>query len=643
MAYYKKFIFCILIIICFFLIRNSYGEDSPLSPPPKISMAKFKRMLGDDFQRQFFAETGHYNELTVLNKTWGVTAECLNVEAVSLSLLETLKFPYLTDINKVLTEVGLGLAVVQFTIDLATGNQYIGSLNFVKSYALYKLSKSSIKVLSAASLAISFVDYALTQFGATAIDIRYKRWQEAYNAFYSDLSNPYVRSTYEEWKEIFQTVEDVDDIEKMLAFVDDYLDDFWTADPLRQGQYFTSERSFFQAEPTAKEKKEIEKEYLVMFFPTIRTYLYRFAKERAQKDYEQKMERFYRILSEWYSLTFNLEGPEALIKYVPVKFGFLKAVTDERGEAVFQFNLYHYLKAGCPQEIMIYLGEEKKLFKTKIKQFGQNRRMYAGLNFFTKIEADVLDKDTERPIAKAELFLKQKKGVVAIKESAKLYGQTIESSYDGHLFLEYIPVGKYTIMLNAPGYSEKKWEDIKFYHIRRKPFYLEKKQFPGIHIKADSVHITPSSAEDYYYRGVIDVVIDVENNKAKVYLDLIHETPKFKSYRKVDGVFDLRILYKKPDGRIEFDTKSFQEKHLISEYKPETGTWHTRDPGYLPHLRRAAIGGIIDLQNKTVAGKLYHSDFQGTCSIRSMLRGKSEQEIIKEIYEIIERRQRNIF
>jgi hypothetical protein len=672
-------IILILFIVTFFVFSGLCKDVNPLEMPPKqLSRNKFIEKLGPKFQKKFISKNGESNKTFVAEETWNSASECFGIEGMALGTLQFMQVSHLENINKVLTELGLAAAVSQLAIDVYKGESYIGTLKFLKSFALYKLGKSSSKLLSAAALSISFIDYSLTKYGSTAIQMRKTKWEKTFENYYSDTAGG--KLSYEAWKKMFQNAKTPEEVETIAC---NYLNKFWgkNFDEDTRNHYLPNDASKILAFPTPKEQKAITDDYYkFVLAPEIRTHLYRMTKEAADKQYNSEMLKLRRMLNEQYRLQLTIKGPKELLKKrLPYKFGPWIKRTNYKGEDVFRFNLFSYLKAGIPEKVTIALSKKDRI-TVKIPKCTWDNYYIVNVSILTKIDARVLNKENNKPIPGANLVIQGVtfydknliSGIQSImpkdfKDLGKIpknrfYCQKITSDKYGQFLLDNIPAGIYTVVISADGYNPFKIAKARFYKPRSKPFYLEAGMSIGIKIQAKQMCYKPShlNASPKPYVGSINIIIDVTNFKVKINFDVVMDyirppvnqgwdpfTGKnsyskpypCKDFMKAKGLYDMKRLYKLSDGRYEFETVLFKYSGKTFEY---------RNPGQAPEviihkfaksLMENDFEGIIDLKRNTVKGRYGRGgsgmEFIGTVSLVSSGKKKTQEELWSEIDRLI--------
>ena len=679
-------IFLTLLISMLFISSGICKEPDTLEEPPKQpSLRKFRDGLGGDFQKKFINENGKPNDAYVAEATWNSAGEGFGLQGMSLSTLQFMQVPNLSNINTVLTELGLAAAVVQLGIDVYKGDSYIGTLKFLKSYALYKMGKSSVKLLSAAALSISFIDYSLTKFGTVAIKMRRTKWEQTFYNYF-DNTGMGGKLNYDGWKKLLRNAKTPEDVETIVC---NYLNTFWTeVDDDTRNHFLPNDASKVLAEPTPKEQKEITYDYYkYVLAPEIRTCLHRMAKEDAKDQYNAEMLKLRQLLNETYRLQITIKGPDELLKKrLPFKLGPWIRRTNTKGLEVFEFNLYSYLKAKTPDKVTIALSKKDRI-KVKLPKPTWDNYFIVKISILTKIDTRVLDKETNEPIPGAELVIKgmsfyDKNLIPEIKSimpknlndlgkisKEKYFCQRIVSDKYGQLLLDNIPAGIYTIVLSAKGYNPLKMEKVKFYNPRTKPLYLDPGMELGINIKAKQMSLkwtNRNAPKPKPYMGPINIMIDVANYRAKVNFDVgmkyyhwgaiggarinkkgnitygggASNSYPCKAFMKADGWYNMKRLYKLSDGKYEFKTALIKYSPRILEYKYKDQDPVVKIPSTAESLLKNSFSGIIDLRKKTVKGRFGRGEyggleFEGTVELVSSNKKKTQKELFVEIDRLL--------
>lgn len=95
-----------------------------------------------DFFNKVVSDTGNVDNKAAVKAGWDSFNEVFGLEGIGLGYIDEIFSPAsVTKINGYLSEIGLGLALTQLSIDLYNGEVSKGFLNFSKSASFYAIGK----------------------------------------------------------------------------------------------------------------------------------------------------------------------------------------------------------------------------------------------------------------------------------------------------------------------------------------------------------------------------------------------------------------------------------------------------------------------------------------------------------------------
>lgn len=118
---------------------------------------------------------------------WDQFSDAFGIAGEFLTQAENVGQLSLTNINNVMTELGLFMTVWQVSLDLSRGDDRAAGVNAYRGMMNYAMGKFAWPALKLASPALFIINHSLTSFGREAWLARTDAWRQAYTGYYAEM------------------------------------------------------------------------------------------------------------------------------------------------------------------------------------------------------------------------------------------------------------------------------------------------------------------------------------------------------------------------------------------------------------------------------------------------------------------------
>lgn len=118
---------------------------------------------------------------------WDQFSDAFGIAGEVLTQAENVGQLSLTNINNVMTELGLFMTVWQVSLDLSRGDDRAAGVNAFRGMMNYAMGKYAWPALKLASPALLIINHSLTSFGREAWLARTDAWRQAYTGYYAEM------------------------------------------------------------------------------------------------------------------------------------------------------------------------------------------------------------------------------------------------------------------------------------------------------------------------------------------------------------------------------------------------------------------------------------------------------------------------
>jgi len=439
-----------IFILTLFAPKTIFAQTEKIEKTELYSYEIEDFVKGKDIASKLITSSGvDYSESYKVG--WEKTNEVFGLEGMGLSFLnDVLEVGAVNKVSDACGDIGMGLAFIQLGIDIYSGNTGQAALNFSKSSTFYAIGKIGSQGLKIASIGVSFIDYALNKFGTTAVAARVGVWNSAFRNY--NNRGPGKRNLTE-WKNIFTKLDSQEAIESAIR---SHLKKFWNeSDGLSYATVKTAALGIgdkWAADPLESEKEAIENSYMAeLLLPYLKPLFYTMAREAKDaqiKSVQKSYKNIVATLNASHKVDVTLVGSKEAVTGVTVKLGdgFMEAVTDASGKAVFNFTVYGMLKHGLKSPAKVAITIKTKDGEKELVQEINSKKPSAAVKFNVGGVSDVSGVVTDA---------KEKKPVEGVKISITGQKKNASTSASGEYLIKDIPDGSYKIAAEKKGFQKK--------------------------------------------------------------------------------------------------------------------------------------------------------------------------------------------
>ncbi|MBN2533216.1 MAG: hypothetical protein JXB88_10010 [Spirochaetales bacterium] len=281
---------------------------------------------------------------------------------------EVLEIEQLKEINTYAGYLGLGFTLIQYTLDISSGNKATAEnayINLVKGVKDFAIGTWGSKYLKIGNVAGFIIEYRLTQFYNAAIQSRNKRWEAGYREYYKEMNEKkYTKKWwYDNILRIINKVKKPDNLVPAVdAFINKYLSEFWSLS--YDKQYIYCEQAPQSLLPIKGDiTEDIENKISLNYKTELKKIIDEVSLEIEKKIRMEQMNEVYnqlikmqRKLNQVYSIKIVLAGKKEQKENASVVLSATPGWSgkmDGNGEWKLNFTLFGYLEANTPDRVTV--------------------------------------------------------------------------------------------------------------------------------------------------------------------------------------------------------------------------------------------------------------------------------------------------
>jgi hypothetical protein len=213
-------------------------KDVAMSPLAKVETAPYPYVVEFEDKGMVASILEAGGEKDALTKGYEAANDWLGIGSSAGTFAEeAMAVESLKVLNEAATRIGVGFALTQLALDLASGDDKAAAANAAKNAAYYAVGKVGTQALKIASVGVFAIDYSLNKFAQTALAGRYEIYDKAYHLYYAGEGKRGGVTWYKDFKAIVDKGMSPDQARAAIAReIDEHVREFWS-DETRVADY----------------------------------------------------------------------------------------------------------------------------------------------------------------------------------------------------------------------------------------------------------------------------------------------------------------------------------------------------------------------------------------------------------------------
>jgi hypothetical protein len=345
--------------------RKGLSESLPAFdslPPSFFSDSELNKVVGD-------VSSGKVSSQTAFDKSWAEFNSYYNLSGASLTVLQlAVGSETLSNVNGLMTEIGMGFALTQLAFDIYQGDATAAVTNFTKNSAFYSASKWGGDAVGLAAAGATFIDISLTKFAEAALSKNLQKWEDAYRVYYE--TEPTAIRTAVAWYKIVRqlhasSASAADFRNKLDKALDDYCQIFWK-DPEAYAHVAEATPGivgFGAGGEYGQSVSELSNRYKAyLYHTTMQPVLATLMKNLWFSEYMKATASFNKLKAEMnhsYTVTVSLQNAASVANMAKTNVKFVDTTGkvahsqsfDASGRVALNMTLFGFLKMGGPSQV----------------------------------------------------------------------------------------------------------------------------------------------------------------------------------------------------------------------------------------------------------------------------------------------------